>query len=465
MNANAQQQQLAIAAPAIAKTKKAKSRKAPEGGKGPKQSSAFGNRRNIATRESSEPATRFEYVMGPQPKVAHDYIRSVFEPRLYPTRVPNSAGGFEFDTETWRTFDSGTAVAGADGIAIIGVTADCWSESGNQNGVPDTACTALATIDGACGAAAFCSNSAAINYVGFPSLGAAWNTNWNANALIRPTDNSLNSRTRIRLGAMELAVKVELANETAKGEIMLVGSVNPLGGLQGGSINACNWKDIENTNSRVLSRAKRTIANWPSDDEFTVVALPYEAQSFEMATRPTSSTLNMEFGTYGILTLGMIARGMKPGDAISWTLTMNWESELSKTNQIVDIVASPKVTLPDEVLYDLRNNAQKYQAGYAGMKGIHALPWIETLSKHDPMAVQALANHPALPKQFRPAKPHIGYIPALAAPQKPGTFLSGIADLAKSALSSVSGSGILKNVPVVGNALQTLSGWLSNVFN
>lgn len=423
----------------------------------------------ITTRDSDRPGSQFTYAVGDNERDLHHYLRSIFDPGHYNARVPNRMGGFELSTKLWTTQEDGVVTAGADGNAVLGVCANGWLEAGNYDGEPDTSCLCLG--HSRMGTASFRSSNAAVNYPAMPAISVALDpfgaSGVSGQTLDVPTDSPLTATTRIRLVSMSLSVHTILSNNLAKGEVLLCCSVNPGGEARGGLINGASWDDILKTNDEVMTRATRGLANWGPNDVFEVVAIPGEKQAFEMLLTPSSAYSAGPLGTDGVVpraTLGMFARGLAPGDKISYHITYNWESELAKTNSSAGDLMKPG-SVPIEHLQLAASNSQKYAV--APKPGIHALPWIETMATVNPGAVQALALHPGIPKQLKPVVPFPGVnkMPLIhVSPQKPG-FLQNVADFAKTALHGVANSGVLNNVPYVGGILNGLAGTLSKLFD
>lgn len=462
---NDNNQQLPKPSAPLAGGKKQKARTKKE--KVPPVPSSFGTKVVRDSRDSDAPASRFNYVFHAGDAQLRDYLKTVFHPKQYAYGVPAETGGFELFTKTWRTFDAGTAFAGADGIATVGVVCDSWLEDGNYEGRPHPSCQVLSYSTS--GAAVIASKSATLTYgpVGCsPSTGTLFSSgDYNSTPLSSPLDANFTDNTRMRLVAVELEVKSVQASNNAKGEIMLFGSVNPQGGVQGGTLNTATWNDILNTPNEVISRSRRTIPNWKPDQVFSVVAIPAEDQAFMMVKRPSSSLVNMTGGYYGVMTLGMIARNLSPGDSLEYEVTYVWESELSKTkeaNQSYD----EKVPLPISTLLTATSKARPYST-QGRVPGISDLPWIDTLSVTNPQAISALAKHPKVPSAFRPlggTKEMVIYNPPMMSPQPPGSFLDKVAGVAKGALHAISDTGLLSNVPVIGKALQAGASWLDSIF-
>lgn len=414
-------------------------------------------------RAAESAAARFQYILTQSDKEMREYLKTVFHPTKYGHGVPAATGGFELYTKTWRTFDSGVAVAGSNGVAVVGVGCDSWAEDGNAEGQPLASSKFLGYTNP--GAACFASSNAAISYAG---IGGATTDSFDpaqhtSSVMMKPMNaGELSASTRMRLVAVELSVKSVLAADTAKGEIALVSSVNPRGGIAGGTINTAKWNDLKQTPAEVLVRAVRNVAGWKSDQTFTIVAIPAEAQAFEMVERPANSLINTVGGTYGLVTLGMIARAMTPGDQIEYEVCYLWESEMAASNE-----ATPNlqklIPQPIEDIGYVAALARPY-ASSGRVPGVSDLPWVESLSHKQPQKVGALALTPTVPDVFRPSS-HPLVVKPLMAEQKPTSFLGKVQDVAKGALHGIASSKILDKIPYVGGALNSLAGWLDGVFN
>lgn len=415
----------------------------------------------IRGSETNAPAAQFTYVLGPQEKALHDYLRCVFNPRDYAARVPNSAGGFELYTQVWRTFENGTMVAGANGVALLGLCANSWVEASNANGVPDGNCQVLGWNQS--GAACFRSNSAAANYSAIPQQQSAVQAGWSGVNLDRPTDQAMTLNTRIRLVAMELRLRSTLNSQTAKGEVLLVGSVNPMGGQQGGAINEATWDDIAKTNEEVVTRATRSIANWGSDEVMSIVAIPAEQQAFEMCLVPQNASAGIT--TFPLVSVAAFARGMTPGDALSYEVCYVWETEMAKSNNASSAQTERPVSVPSSTLSLATANASKY-AHLNAVPGMHSLPYIETLAVTQPNAVEALSRLPSLPPTLktRPSVQTVAHRPSgEAAPG--GSFLGRLWTLGKGLLKTGINSGMLMRIPEVGPVVQGVASALSSLLD
>jgi hypothetical protein len=412
--------------------------------------------------DTNAPAERFTFILGPEEKALHDYLRCVFNPADYTARVPVSPGGFELYTQLWRTYESGTAIAGADGNAVIGLGCSSWVEGGNNDGVPDFWSQILGYNNS--GAAIYRSNNAAAAVAAaFLPVSNAIGPNNTATDLDRPTDQALTANTRIRLVAVELAIHSVAAANTAKGEIMLCGTVNPTGGIGGGSLNGATWDQIDKTNPEVITKAVRAIPNWKSDEVFSIVAIPGEAQAFEMVLLPLNGSVwngTMADKTVPYLHLGMLARSMTPGDQLSYKATFVWETELAKTNQ-AESKPMKVVPVPQNVM-DVAKSAARPYAVANKVPGIHALPWVETLGQTNPAAVYGLGLHPSIPAKLkgpRPAGPLVVH-----RPDQP-SFFSNVLSAGKNLLKGVSQSGVLSKIPYVGPLVQGVGNVLSSLFD
>lgn len=417
--------------------------------------------------DSNAPAEQFQYVFGPQEKAIHDYLRCVFQPDDHVARVPATRGSFELYTNLWRTRESGTCVAGSDGTAMIGVCAANWVEDGNNSGNPTLNVQTLGFTN--MGNAVVASNNAATGYAAtFNTVGAIQDPSaFSLPVMDVPTDTPLTSQTRIRLVAMELRIHSVMAATTSKGEVMLCGTVNPLGGVRAGSLNGNSWNDIVKTNSSVVTRAIRSLPNWKSGEVFSIVAIPAEDQAFEMCEIPASaSTYSLAQNQYPVYNIGMLARSMTAGDTVNYEVTYVWESELAKSN-LAESRTPSSVSVPASTL-NLATGAARPYATLNRLPGVHTLPFMETLANVAPNALGALARHPALAKRpitlpmvadaVKGANAVVHHTP------ETGWFsrvIAGGKDLHK----AVTSSGVLTAVPVIGGALQAVSSVLASLFD
>lgn len=422
---------------------------------------AISTKSAIGLHDSNQPASRFTYVLGPQEKELHDYLQCIFDPDSYSARVPNDQGGFELYTELWRTFENGVVTAGTDGTAVLGLCADSWVENGNADGVPNPASQCLGYTGN--GPAAYYSNGTAASYTTFPAAGAAINIAFGANILDTPTDTALTPTTRMRLVAMKLAVHNVDAATLTKGEMMLSGTVNPNGGVRGGSLNSALWDDVAKTNDKVVSRAVRGLPNWKPGQEFAIVAIPGEAQCFEMVQYPAVPQSLTNFPFAHIL---LQARSMTAGDQISYRITYIWESELARSNT-ADGGAYVPPTVPLQTVLAATANAHKYSTA-PGIAGIHALPWIETLASTNPNGVEGFSKHSSIPPSLRPVK-EMSKEMVVYRPHKdnasPTSFLGKVASLGKAIVGTAAKSNVLSKIPYVGPVLQGLASALDGIFN
>lgn len=408
----------------------------------------------LNNHDSNKPADAFAYVFGPQHKAVRDYLRCVFEPDKYTARVPASQGSFELLTELWRTRESGVIVAGSDGTAVLGLCAPNWVEAGNGMGEPFAGSQVLGYTT--MGAASQVSQVPADAYAGtFPVQGSVVDAAWKATPLDRPTDTPLDAQSRIRLVAMQLKVHSVLANNTAKGEMLLCGTVNPVGGPGAGSINGCTWDQIIKTNDGVMTRAVIGLPNWKPGKSFSIVAIPAEDQAFQMCEIPASGiTVSPVFH------LGFLARSMTAGDSISYEVTYVWETELAKTNR-AETFSAAVIPVPASTLQLAAAKARPYAASNQH-PGIHALPWIETLAQTEPSALAALERHPTMRPHVESAqakRPAVSY-------QAPDTgFWGKLFEGGKALHKAVTNTGLLTAVPVIGAPLQAAASLLSSLFD
>lgn len=411
-----------------------------------------------ATSDNNKPSAQFSYVFGPQEQSLHDWMACVFDPENKSARVPNATGGFELYTQLWRTKDTGTAVADSAGNLFIGVCASGWTESGNQNGVPASSCTVLGyTTPGK----ATLASTGAVAIATSPAAGSTQSVvGVTGQALVQPTQ--LNPNTRIRLVAAVLKVHSVLAANTAKGEIMVCGSVNPGGEVQGGAVNSSTFNDIKNTNSDVMSRAIRAIPSWKSGEVLSIVAIPAEQQSFEMVQLPATGT---GVSDVPLFHMGCFGRNFTAGDSVVYDVIYVWETEMGKTYE-TDEDRTAVVPVSPDVLDIAKNKMRPYAALMnhpSAPDNIHALPWIETLATTQPAAVHALASHPVM-KPIGHKLPAAGPVIVQPAKAPEESFLGKVLGAGKTLLNSVAQGGYLKNVPVVGNILDTVAKGISSIF-
>jgi len=415
------------------------------------------------SNDSNAPAERFSFVFGPQEKAIHDYLRCVFKPSEYVARVPASRGSFELYTDLWRTSESGSVVAGSDGTAVLGVCAPNWVESGNASGTPNAYSQVVGYTDMGSASIASVGGATAYGYQ-FPTLGASFSAAWKGVILDRPTDSAMNATTRIRLVAMELRIHSVMAATASKGEVMLCGSVNPLGGIRAGSLNGSNWDDIVKTNGGVMTRAIRALPNWKSGEIFSIVAIPAEDQAFEMCTVGATGVSAPSFGggpLVPLLNIGLLARSMTPDDIINYEITYVWESELAKSN-VAETSSRPVVGIPASTLNTAMASARPL-AIHNQMAGIHALPFVETLANTNPNGLAALARMPGLK---RPSVSPSAQSSGAVVHHVPETgWFSQLINGGKALHKVVTNSGLLSAIPVVGGPLQAVASVLSKLFD
>ncbi len=409
-----------------------------------------------SSRDNNKPAAQFKYVFGVQEKALHDWMSCVFDPDKFQAPVPNATGGFELYTQLWRTRNSGSAVAAADGTAVVACAASGWTEDGNTDGQPraDVACMGFTTP----GRATLASDgSASVAIVPYTGVNPATN-GLAGQTLVKPTE--LNGQSRIRLVGMKLEVHSVMAQNTSKGEVLLCGSVNPAGGVEGGTINGSTWDNIMDTNDDVMVKAIRGLPGWKPEEKFSIVAIPAEQQAFEMQTLNATG--------YGLtntplFSIAALARGLTPGDSISYNVTYVWETEMSKSYEAVQ--QDRPVVPVDQATLDIAKTKMRPYATLSGTQGIHALPWVETLATTSPAAIHALASHPSmrpvghvLPSATTAFVPH----PADAAPT---SFLGKLYNAGQSLLGKVVSSGVLSKIPYVGGILNTVANGIKSIFS
>jgi hypothetical protein len=260
-----------------------------------------------------------------------------------------------------------------------------------------------------------------------------------------------------------------MAATTSKGEVMLAGTVNPTGGLGtggaagGGGINGSDFDGIWKTNNDVMTKAIRTLPNWKSGEEFSIVAIPGEEQAFEMCQVPSTGytyNANPELKVVPIVHLAMYARSMTPGDLVNYEVVWVWESEMAKSNS-TDVTTPQVVPVDSKTLNVATSKARPYATSNSAA-GIHALPWVETLGQTQPNALVALGRHPDIPQALRPTAT-TG--PIVAHTGSEPSFFGKVLNLGKSLIKEGAKTGYLKKIPYIGNALQGVASVLSGLFD
>lgn len=416
----------------------------------------------------NDPGGRFEYVIGSSERLLWDYLACIFDPWTRAGRVPCRVGGFELTTRTWCTRNAGVAYANALGDSFIAVAAANWCESGNADGIPDTRCGLLAT--GGNGSASY-STSPTTVATAFADTTQDIDAGWSALPMDNPMDNGFVYTDRIRLVAMGLKIRQTTADQVAAGEVMLVGSVNPLGGIGGGSINGATWDQLLKTNDEVMVHAIKQIPGWEADDEFTIVAIPGEQQCFEMVQvltgQPTVGNPGAGAGTlqrkFPVFHLGAVARGMTAGQKLTYEVVYRWESEISKTNSTEVLAGKSAAKIPQSTL-DMAT-AHARPLAHSQVANTHVVPFVQTLASTNPSLVHGLGKHPDLHASVRPNKKPLPMLPTYVDVNEGGGFLDKIAGVGKGIINAAAKGGFLKNIPVVGNALDSVanivSGWFS----
>jgi hypothetical protein len=406
---------------------------------------------------SDEPTTRFHAVLGSQDKALHDWLRTVMDPTS-PEGVsgcPAMLGTFEVFTELYQDSLSGVAVADAAGLACLGVCVDSWIESGNATGTPDPATrvmgyttagvAALGSDGGGSGAAIPAAGSGFAGFIQY-NLG-------------KPDDN-ITAQTRIRTVAARLSVWSDEPLDSAKGEVMIVSSVNPAGPAEGGRINSATFGGLASMNRKVISR---TTANIPgliaSGERLTAVALPAEEQAFEMVQWPAAG-----YTSTPIVTLAAFAKGMAAGQQLQFRVDYVFEAEATKSKLAVTPAMVPeRVKVPVDRLNTAITASLPYSSGSTATRpsGIHALPFVEELAQSNPMALAAIDHSSSM----RPVHQLAQTRPAQLTLYKPaGAQSGGILSTIKSIGSGLVQSGVLGAIPYVGPVVQGLASGLMKIF-
>ncbi len=416
------------------------------------------SRSAVSRQESSQPATRFAYVLTESEEVMYKYLKTVLHPDMKDqsslSGPPYAAGSFELYTRLFHVTQSGIATADANGNAWIGVPCNDWIESGNNTGVPDPACRTLGYLGGGT-SAVFTDGSAAIGAL-LPVATTAFVAGQSSISQRLP-DDTFNGSTRCRLVAQKLSIRSDASADTGQGEAMLVSSVNPLGGINAGSLNmgaGANWDALIETNDMVLIKAVTSLANWPAGHELGIVAIPAEQQCFEMTYVPPNGYANVPY-----FTMAMLARGCKAGQKISFTLNQIWESEMQKTNE-VGRMPSPVPSEPYEYVNKYVSSAKPMAVSTSSTpQNLQVVPWVGGLAKTRPEVAHAVVAHPAI-------RPVIQQAVSAGAVTRPSSSQSGgFLNTLKNIAGTVTRTGVLGAIPYVGPLVQGIASGLSRIFN
>lgn len=412
----------------------------------------------IGVRNTELPATAFRYAFSEGEKQLHDYLKAIFNPAKYCGRVPSGRAGFEIYTDVWRTRVAGEAVADASGSLGVVVGMPNWVEDGNYDGQPHAGSQSVGyTTMGY--PIAYTDGSGPTGSIPGVTGAISGASAWKALQMPRPTDSAMDNNTRIRAVGAILSVHTVQSTNLGQGELQIAGTVNPQGGVSGGSINGGTWSTIEQTNDSVMAIATKAVPGWKSGDELSIVAIPSEQQCFEMIQVP--SVANLDGNKCPIAHLSLLGRGLSNGARVSFSVTMIWESEVARTNR-GDMELVKQAFVPPELLASAVAHARPL-AVVPKIDGVHAVPFVQALGQHRPMAVEALARHPDLHSDFKGAG---GFVPALSyKPAASASLLSKIGNFAKTAASTVKESGLLSKIPYVGPAIQGLANIFGNLFS